>query len=71
MSSYLFSCELLAAIRVEAGSEAEARKALDAALTESYANFGAWPNGNPITGECGLDARRDDPDLLEINGEPI
>lgn len=51
---YLFDVRLLASIRVEAKSEAEARAMLSKVLDCADANFGAWPNGDPVTGECSI-----------------
>lgn len=51
---YAFDLELRAAIRVKATSEEEARELLRENLECADSNFGAWPNGDPITGEASL-----------------
>lgn len=63
--SYLFDTALTASIRVEAKSVEEARAMLRAALDCADTNFGAFPNGDPITGEVSGDYFG----LVEIDGE--
>lgn len=47
MNSYLFDVKMLASLRVEAASEAEARRMV-MAIDANSGNLGAWPNGDPI-----------------------
>lgn len=68
MTEYAFDVKLFATIRVKASSEAEARKMLHEALDCADSNFGAWPNGDPITAEASLDGRAE---LFEVDGEPV
>lgn len=70
MHEYLFDVKLFAAIRVRAGSEAEARKMMVGCIDASTANLGAWPNGDPIIAEVSLDEPPND-ELIEINGEAV
>lgn len=67
-TEYAFDVKLLATIRVRAASEAEARKMVDDALDCAFANFGAWPDGLPITAEASIDGEAD---LIEIDGEAV
>ena len=67
MNEYLFDVKLLASIRVKAHTEAEARALLAGVLDCAEANFGAFPNGDPCTGEVSQDD--DAPDLVEVNGQ--
>jgi len=68
-TEYAFDVKLFATIRVKATSEAEARTLLNEYVNAADANFGAWPNGDPITGEASVDD--DHPELIEINGEAV
>ena len=70
MHEYLFDVKLFASIRVKANSEAEARAMMIEALECADANFGAWPNGDPILAEASLDEPAND-ELVEIDGEPV
>lgn len=54
MKEFLFDMKLFASIRVKAETEDEARAMIVEAMNCADANFGAWPNGDPITGECSL-----------------
>ena len=65
MNEYLFDIKLLAAIRVNAISEREARAMIFQALDCATVNAGAWVDGRPILFEASLDG---DLDLIEING---
>lgn len=67
---YLFDVKLFASIRVTAATEAQARAKLIAAIDCNTANFGAWPDGNPITCEVSLD-NPDEDTLIEIDGEAV
>ncbi len=69
LTEYAFDVKLFATIRVKATSEAEARALLNEHVNAADANFGAWPNGEPITGEASVDD--DHPELIEINGEAV
>lgn len=65
---YKFDIKMFAVVTVEASSEAEAKLLVEESLSCADANFGAWPNGDPILGEASIEG---DPDLLEINGEAV
>jgi hypothetical protein len=64
---YAFDVKLLAAIRVKAASEQEAREKLAEHLQCADTNFGAWPDGSPILAEASIDGEAD---LYEVDGEP-
>lgn len=68
-TDFAFDVKLFATIRVKATTEAEARSLLRMHVDAADANFGAWPNGEPITGEVSIDD--DHPELIEINGEAV
>lgn len=63
MKRYVFDVKLFATIRVKAESEDAAREMLYQALLGADANFGAWPDGEPILGEASIDGEAD---LLEV-----
>lgn len=65
---YAFDVKMLAAIRVKAATETEARAMLREHLDCADTNFGAWPNGDPITAEASMDGEAD---LYEIDGEAV
>lgn len=69
MTEYAFDVKLFASIRVEADSEEQARALLREHVDCATANFGAWPNGDPIIGEASVDD--DHPELIEIDGEAV
>lgn len=69
MPEYAFDLRLFAAVRVTAATEDEARRLLRDHLTTASCNFGAWPDGTPITGEASLDDG--EPDLYEVDGEAV
>ena len=69
MHEYLFDVKMFAAIRVKAGNEKEARELVRECLECADANFGAWPNGDPILGEASVDD--DEMPLIEIDGEAV
>ncbi|KAB0269043.1 hypothetical protein [Microvirga brassicacearum] len=77
MREFAFDLKINAAIRVRAATEADARGLLIAALDCADTNFGAWPNGDPITGEASLDFDPDCMDfieagqLFEVDGETV
>lgn len=64
---FAFDVKLFAAIRVKASSEHEARQIIREHLHCADANFGAWPNGDPILAEATVDD--DEFPLVEIDGE--
>lgn len=66
VQTFTFDVKMFAAISVQASSEAEAIAMLKQAIDGANANFGAWANGDPITGDVGMDG---EPDLTEIDGE--
>ena len=68
MNEYLFDVKLFASIRVKAASLQEARALLDKHVDAADCNFGAWPNGDPITGEASVDGFAE---LMEINGDAV
>jgi hypothetical protein len=68
MKEYAFDVKLFAAIRVKASSEGAARAMLVERLDCADANFGCWPNGDPILAEASIDG---DADLYEIDGEAV
>lgn len=63
---FAFDITMRAAIRVNAPDEATAREMLAKALDCADSNFGAWPNGDPVTGEASLD---EIVCLYEVDGE--
>jgi uncharacterized protein with GYD domain len=63
---YAFDVMLVAAVRVKAHSEDEARTKLKAEIDCNSANLGAWPDGEPILAEVSLNEVRC---LYEIDGE--
>lgn len=68
MKEFAFDVKLFAAIRVKAPDEKTARSMLKAALDCADTNFGAWPNGDPITAEASMDGEAD---LFEIDGKEV
>ena len=67
MQEYLFDISLIAAVRVKATSQDEARAMLKRAFDCADCNGGAWPNGDPITFEATLD----EANLAEVDGKEI
>lgn len=68
MREFLFDVKLLASIRVKAATEADARRLILSRIDCVEANFGAWPNGDPILGEVSV-AGKDggmEPEMLEM-----
>lgn len=67
--AFTFDVELYATIEVKAINKSAAKNLLLDRVHQSEANFGAWPNGDPILGNIGL------PDeaitLVMIDGEPV
>lgn len=70
MAEFMFDVKLFATIRVNADSEREARRMINAVLNGADANFGAWPNGDPILGTVSQD-NPDEDTLVEIDGEAV
>lgn len=54
MPKFTFDMKLDVSLTVEADTEAAARTKLHAAMDCADTNFGAWPNGEPILGECSV-----------------
>lgn len=67
MPEYLFDLKLNTSLRVNAANESEARSVLIDQLDCADANFGAWPNGDPIVGEASVDRR--EMTLMEVDGK--
>jgi hypothetical protein len=65
VKEFLFDARLLAAIRVHAESEEEARKLILDTIDANTVNLGAWPNGDPIVAEASAERTW----LVEIDGE--
>lgn len=65
---YTMDISLFATVTVTAKDETEARQIIKDAIDGADSNFGAWPDGNPITSTVVLDG---DADLLEIDGEAV
>jgi hypothetical protein len=65
MPEYAFDASVKIAVRVRAANEDAARRLLAGCLDCADANFGAWPDGSPITAEASLDGR---PALYEVDG---
>lgn len=68
MRTFTFDVRLFASITVPANSEEEALELLREHVHTGSANFGAWPDGDPILSDVSLD---DDADLIEIDGEAV
>lgn len=66
-NEYAFDCTLRAAIRVRATSLTGAKQLMREQIDCAWANFGAWPDGDPILGEVSLTG--DPLELYEVNGE--
>lgn len=64
---YAFDVKMVAAIRVKARTEDEARRILSEKLDSASCNAGAWDNGDPILFEASVDDCG--PHLYEIDGE--
>lgn len=68
MPEYAFDITLTASIRVNAPDEEQARRLLRGRLDCADTNFGAWPDGTPITAETSLLTIDY---LYEIDGEEV
>lgn len=68
LREYTFDVTMIAAIRVKATSQREARDMLREHVDGADANLGAWPDGTPILCEVSVEG---DADLAEVNGEPV
>lgn len=66
---YAFDVKMFATIRATATSEDEARQLVKDHIDSGEANFGAWPNGDPILASVTVDD--DELPLLEIDGEAV
>lgn len=66
MPEFAFDVNLRASLRVEAEDEATARAILAESLNCADSNFGAWPDGSPITAEASMDG---DASLYMIDGK--
>jgi hypothetical protein len=64
---YAFDVKLFATIRVTAESEEQARQMIREHVDCADANFGSWPNGEPILAEATVDD--DELPCFEIDGE--
>lgn len=64
---YLFDVKLFASIRVKAANVEAARAMLREHVNCASANFGAWPNGDPIVAEASVDD--DELPCVERDGE--
>lgn len=75
IKEYTFNVKLFATIRVKAETVKKARAMIIKHVTSANANFGAcanfgaWPNGDPIVAEVTIDD--DKLPVLEINGERV
>lgn len=67
--TYTFDLELYTAIRVTAPNLSAARNLLQQCINGVEANFGAWPNGDPIIGTVGIPD--DTGTVVEIDGEAV
>lgn len=65
---FAFDVTLMATIRVKAETLAAARQAIRSYCDVMDCNGGAWPNGDPILFEAGVDGALD---LIEIDGEAV
>jgi hypothetical protein len=54
MKQFTFDLPLLASVTISADNPEAARQMLQSALDCADTNFGAFPNGDPILGECSL-----------------
>ncbi|MDR3425524.1 MAG: hypothetical protein P4M13_10720 [Alphaproteobacteria bacterium] len=63
---YAFDVKIFATLRVKAESQEEARAALAAAIDGGEANFGSFPNGEPIIADVCIDGEID---LIEVDGK--
>ena len=66
MPEFAFDVTLAGALRVNAPTEAEARRILRDRLDCADSNLGAWPDGSPMLAELSLTGT---PSLYEIDGE--
>jgi len=66
---YTFDLELYTTIRVTAPNRSAARNLIQEYINGTEANFGAWPNGDPIIGTVGM--ADDTWTLTEIDGEAV
>ncbi len=57
--NYTFDVKLFASVTVSASCEADAREMITKALDGADANFGSWPNGDPILAQVSPDGEHD------------
>lgn len=69
MTEFAFDLKLNVAVRVNASTFAEAASILHDKLSCADANFGAWPNGDPIVAEVFLSGDVKPDMLFEVDGE--
>ncbi len=65
---YAFDIKLTATIRVNAGSEEEARELLDVYLDAAHVEYGTDKEGRILSGEASLATGTDEPVLFELDG---
>jgi hypothetical protein len=68
VNEYAFDVKMNASLRVQAQTQTQAKQIMQHTLQCADANLGAWPDGSPILAEISMDG---EPDLYEINGEPL
>ena len=68
MTEYMFDVKMFASIRVKAESKEQAEAMIALHLDCADANFGSWPNGDPILAEASVDGVID---LVEVDGEAV
>ncbi len=69
MKEYAFDLTLRVAIRVPAENSGQAVERLKEVFDCADSNFGAWPNGDPVTGEASLAEDVTTQNLFEIDGD--
>lgn len=69
LNYYAFDFRIFTTINVRAETESEARELLKKHVDFGEANFGSWPDGDPILGQVTVDDP--DPTLIEVNGDPV
>lgn len=70
MKTYTFDVKLFTNIEVKAESVSAARRQLRELLHGATANFGSFPNGEPILSDVVLDTE-DGAELVEVDGEAV
>lgn len=69
MTDYAFDLKLDVALRVKADTFEDAVRLLKEKLDCAEANFGSWPNGDPIVAEATLNGSVIKNMLFEVDGE--